>query len=311
MPGPDPPLHPGHGRALELAAPGRRLGPRTSRAGRRRLPAVRRPRQHELVEAAGRPRRAADRDAAAADPAVPGRGRHRGSDDPLSLTFTPLKLLAANLSIAIAGVAAVLLMARLATVPWRSLISSRRAFDARRLAQYLLGAALLVGAGIGVVALVAPESPCWVAFGISGTAILMLVVTVLSTPLHAVGEELMYRSAALPAAASWVRAVRPALAVCLVISSLAFAVVHGSSDPWLFGYYTFVGVATGLMAIISRGIEAPVAFHIADNVLFSSVNTLMAGGGAYAIDRSTDTGDAAKPGAGGAAGRRSRSQCAL
>ncbi|MFI7226331.1 lysostaphin resistance A-like protein [Nonomuraea angiospora] len=216
-----------------------------------------------------------------------------GSDDPMSATFTPLKLLAINLSVGISGVVAILLLARLAKVPWRSLISSPRTFDGRRLAQYLLGAALLVGAGIGVVALVAPESPGWVAFGVSGTTILMLVITVLSTPLQSVGEELMFRSAVLPAAASWVRAVRPALAVGLVVSSLAFAIVHGSSDPWLFGYYTFIGVATGLMAIISRGIEAPAAFHIANNVLFSSVNTLMADGEGYTIDRSTDTGDAA------------------
>ena len=140
-----------------------------------------------------------------------------GSDDPMSATFTPLKLLAINLSVGLAGVLAVLLLARLARVPWRSLISSPRAFDGRRLAQYLLGAALLVGAGIGVVAPVAPESPGWVAFGISGTTILMLVVTLLSTPLQAVGEELMFRSSVLPAAASWVRAVRPALAAMVVL----------------------------------------------------------------------------------------------
>lgn len=216
-----------------------------------------------------------------------------GSDDPLSPTFTPLKLLAVNLSVGLAGLLAVVLLAALAKVPWRSLISSPRAFDGRRLAQYLLGAAVLVGVGIGVVALVAPESPGWVAFGITGTTIFMLVVTLVSTPLQSVGEELMFRSAVLPAAASWVRAVRPALAVGIVVSAVGFALLHGSSDPWLFGYYTFIGLATALMAIISRGIEAPAAFHVANNVLFSAVNTLMADGKGYTIDRSTDTGDAA------------------
>ncbi|MEU8382542.1 type II CAAX endopeptidase family protein [Streptosporangium sp. NPDC048865] len=215
-----------------------------------------------------------------------------GSDDPLAATFTPLKFLAVNLSVGTAGVLAILLLAWTAKVPWRSLISSPRAFDARRLARYLAGAALLLGAGIGVVALVAPDAPGWTAFGVTTTTIAILVITVLTTPIQAAGEELMFRSAALPAAASWVRAVRPALAVGLVVSSLAFAVVHGSTDPWLFGYYAVLGVCTGLMAIISRGVEAPVAFHVANNVLATTVNTLMADGEAFPLDRSTDSGDA-------------------
>ncbi|MFC0006751.1 CPBP family intramembrane glutamic endopeptidase [Micromonospora siamensis] len=215
-----------------------------------------------------------------------------GSDDPMSPTMTPLKSLGINLSIGASGVVAVLLLARLARVPWRSLISSPRAFDARRLGTYLVAAALLVSAGLGVVALVAPDSTPWVGFGVSGTTVALLVVTVLTTPLQSAGEELWWRSAVLPATASWVRAVRPALAVGLVVSSLGFAVLHGSTDPWLFGYYAFIGLCTGLMAIISRGIEAPVAFHVANNVLFGIVNTVLADGEPYAIDRSTDSGDA-------------------
>ncbi|WP_218010982.1 CPBP family intramembrane glutamic endopeptidase [Herbidospora mongoliensis] len=215
-----------------------------------------------------------------------------GSDDPLAAGFTPLKFLAVNLSVGAAGVLAIVLLAWMAEVPWRSLISAPRAFDARRLAEYLLGAALLVGAGIGVVALVAPDAPGWTAFGVSATTVAMLVIILLTTPIQAAGEELMFRSAVLPAAASWVRAVRPALVVGLVVSSLAFAVVHGSTDPWLFGYYVVIGVCTGLMAIISGGVEAPIAFHVANNVLATTVNTLMADGEAFPLDRSTDTGDA-------------------
>lgn len=215
-----------------------------------------------------------------------------GSDDPLAATFTPLKFLAVNLSVGTAGALAIGLLVWLAKVPWRSLISAPRAFDPRRLTEYLLGAALLVGASLGVVVLVAPDAPGWTAFGVSATTIVMLILILATTPLQAAGEELMFRSAVLPAAASWVRPVRPALAVGLVVSGLAFAVMHGSTDPWLFGYYTVFGLCTGLMAIISRGIEAPVAFHVANNVVVTTVNTLMADGEAFHLDRSTDTGDA-------------------
>ncbi|TDL33162.1 CPBP family intramembrane metalloprotease [Jeotgalibacillus sp. S-D1] len=219
-------------------------------------------------------------------------GLIEGSADPMSPTLTPLKFLAANVSIAATGVLSILLLVWIAKVPWRSLISSPRTFDTRRLVQYLIVAAVLVGVGIVVIALVAPEAPGWSTFGFTGTTIAMLVITFLTTPLQSAGEELMYRSAVMPAAASWVRSVRPALFLGIGVSSLHFAVMHGAFDPWLFGYLFVIGVSTGLMTIISRGIEASIAFHVANNVMMGTVNTLMAGGKVYALDRSTETGDA-------------------
>lgn len=52
------------------------------------------------------------------------------------------------------------------------------------------------------------------------------------------------------------RAVRPALVVGLVVSALAFAVLHGSADPWLFGYSVVFAVSAGLRGVISGGVEA-------------------------------------------------------
>jgi uncharacterized protein len=75
-----------------------------------------------------------------------------------------LKFLAVNLSVGATGLLAILLLGWLAGVPWRSLISSPRAFDARRLARYLIGATPLVGAGLGVAVMgpslsTAPPTP--------------------------------------------------------------------------------------------------------------------------------------------------------
>lgn len=215
-----------------------------------------------------------------------------GSDDPLSPELTPLKYLAVNLATAATGLIAVLLLRWMTGVPWRALLSLRRAFDRRRLTHYAIGAALLVGAGAGLVALVAPESTGWTTFAVSGTTIALLTITLLTTPLQSAGEELMYRSVLLPAAASWVRAVRPALAVGLVVSALGFTAVHGSTDPWLAGYFTVVAVSTGLMAILSGGMEAPIAFHVVNNVLFGIIGNVLSGGGTTTLDRATDTGDA-------------------
>jgi uncharacterized protein len=213
-----------------------------------------------------------------------------GSDDPLSPEFTPLKSAAVNLAIGATGLVAILLLVWMTRVPWRLLFSSRRAFDGRRLVHYAIRAALLVAAGMATVALVAPESTGWTGFAITGTTIALLAVTLLTIPIQSTGEELIYRSVLLPAAASWVRPIRPALALGLVVSALAFTATHGATDPWLAGYFTVVGVSTGLMAIISGGLEAPIAFHVANNVLAGVITNLMSGGGTSTVDRSTETG---------------------
>ncbi|MFB9386827.1 CPBP family intramembrane glutamic endopeptidase [Pseudonocardia petroleophila] len=215
-----------------------------------------------------------------------------GSDDPFAPGLTPLKSLAANLSIGATGLVAILLLVWMTRVPWRLLLTPQRAFDRRRLIHYGAGAVVMVGAGLGTVAIVAPESTNWTGFAITGTTVALLAVTLLTTPIQSIGEELTYRCVMLPAAASWLRAVRPALTVGLVVSSLIFAAVHGSTDPWLAGYFTLVGVSTGLMAIVSGGMEAPIAFHVVNNVIAGVLNNMMSGGGEVAIDRSTDTGDA-------------------
>ncbi|MEJ8280898.1 type II CAAX prenyl endopeptidase Rce1 family protein [Pseudonocardia spirodelae] len=213
-----------------------------------------------------------------------------GSDDPFSSEFTPLKSAAANLSIAATGVVAVLLLMRMTGASWRLLLSPRRAFDRRRLVHYLAAALPLVAAGLATMGLVAPEATPWTAFGISGTTVALLAVTLLTTPLQAAGEELTYRGVLLPAAASWVRATRPALALGLAVSVVVFAAAHGATDPWLAGYFALIAVCTGLMAILSRGLEASIAFHVVNNVLLGVVNNVMAAGGTSTVDRSTETG---------------------
>ncbi|ALE84059.1 CPBP family intramembrane glutamic endopeptidase [Pseudonocardia sp. HH130629-09] len=217
-------------------------------------------------------------------------GAVEGSDDPFSAEFTPLKSLAANLSIGATGVVALLLLAWMTRVPWRLLLSPLRRFDGQRLGRYSAVAAVLVTAGLVTVAVVGPEATGWTGFAITDTTLALLAVTLLTTPIQAVGEELMYRSVLLPAAASWARAARPALVVGLAVSTLAFAALHGSADPWLAGYITLIGLCTGLMAVISGGVEAPIAFHVVNNVLAGIGNNVMSGGGTSAVDRSTETG---------------------
>src|SRR5699024_2593065 len=68
-------------------------------------------------------------------------------------------------------------------------------------------------------------------FAVTSTTVGLLVVALLTTPLQAAGEELMFRGAVMPLIASWIRAAKPALVVGLVSSSLIFGLVHLSLDP--------------------------------------------------------------------------------
>jgi uncharacterized protein len=205
--------------------------------------------------------------------------------DPLESMLTPLKLLAANLSTGLTALLAVVVVSRFAKVPWRSVFSSPRRFDLRRLGIYFAGSFVLVGAGTATVAAVAPDATGWVDFGISGTTVALLAVVVFSTPIQSAGEEIMFRGAVLPAAGSWFHAVRPAFITGLVVSSLSFAVVHAASDRWLMGYCVFLSVCTAIMALITRGLEAAMPFHIANNVVATTVNSLLAGGGSLVVNR--------------------------
>lgn len=78
----------------------------------------------------------------------------------------------------------------------------------------------------------------------------------------------------------------------MATSSVVFAIVHGAADPWLLGYYAFFGLCAAAMAVISRGLEASIAFHVANNALTAILNALLACGGAFVLDRSVGAGGA-------------------
>lgn len=213
-----------------------------------------------------------------------------GRDQVFAPDMTPTIQLANNLSVAATALIALVVTARLAKAPWRSLLSYPRDFDIRRLWSYGAWSTVLVAAGAGATALIAPESTGWVEFGFSSRTWALLAISVLTSPLQSAGEELIFRSAMMPAIASWVRAARPAMALAIAVSSILFALVQVSGDPWMFAYLTVLGISTALMAVISRGIEAPVAFHVANNLITSVLNTTLAAGEAPVFERSAGAG---------------------
>ncbi|GLW11470.1 hypothetical protein Misp01_65980 [Microtetraspora sp. NBRC 13810] len=97
--------------------------------------------------------------------------------------------------------------------------------------------------------------------------IAVFVVTLLLTPLQSAGEEYGYRGLAFRVAASWGRGPRTALVLGLAVSSVLFAAIHVSTDPWLNVYYLTLGVTFGLITWRTGGLETSVVIHAANNAL--------------------------------------------
>jgi membrane protease YdiL (CAAX protease family) len=213
-----------------------------------------------------------------------------GGRDPESFAISPAMMAVMNLSLAASGVLAVLVTALVARVPWRSLIALPRGPRMRRLGLWCGAFTALVGVALGLSMLISPDAGGMGAFAVSSTTVGLVIVALLTTPLQAAGEELLFRGAVMPLLASWIRAVRPALVLGMIGSSVLFGLAHFSVDPWLLAYYVIFGLSMAAMALISRGLEAPIAFHVMNNLIMMIVGALFAGGEGVVVDRSVGMG---------------------
>lgn len=210
--------------------------------------------------------------------------------DPADESLTPLTYLALNLSI-ILLVPIVVAVLRLVTgTPWRDVLAVGRRFSWRRLGRWTaVFAGLMVVANL-ILPLVQPSPLSAVA--VTGTTVALLAIVLLTTPLQAAAEEIVFRGVLTAAYGSWLRAARPALAVGISLSTVLFALVHTSADPWMLLNYLGLGASTALMALLSRGLEASLAFHAMNNVFAMGIGAVFAYGGGIAQDRSAGAGGA-------------------
>jgi membrane protease YdiL (CAAX protease family) len=199
--------------------------------------------------------------------------------------LTPLVMLANNLSLAALIPLALLLQRLLFGVPMRSLFSVVGRFRWRWLGRLALIIVPVWAVYIAVSFLLDPLGP----FTIDGTALLLLAVVVLTTPLQSAGEEFGFRGLVQRSAASWFDSPGVAFVVSTFISAAVFTVAHAAADPWLIAYYFVFGVSASIAARATGGLEAPVLVHVVNNVLLL-VPVVLAGQLAESFDRSVGTG---------------------
>ncbi|GAA1491598.1 CPBP family intramembrane glutamic endopeptidase [Brachybacterium sacelli] len=122
-------------------------------------------------------------------------------------------------------------------------------------------------------------------FAVSGTTVTLLAMVLLTTPLQAAAEEIMFRGVLTASYASWVRSARPAVIVGIIGSSTLFTVLHTSADLWMIVNYLGLRVSCALMALLGRDLEAPIAFHVMNNVFAMGIGALFADGGGIGQER--------------------------
>ena len=97
----------------------------------------------------------------------------------------------------------------------------------------------------------------------TGQLLATAVVIVLTTPLQALGEEYGFRGYLMQASGSLFRS----RVAALLVTSVLFALAHGTQNfPLFFDRFAF-GLMAGLVVILVGGLEAGIALHVLNNLL--------------------------------------------
>lgn len=178
-----------------------------------------------------------------------------------------LGLLTTNLVLAMLVPAAVLavLVAHRSDVGVLAAVTGRLRWGLLWRLTALAFAVVLVFFGVGFLlpgsAAVKEEAPS------TATLLGLLAVILLTTPLQAAAEEVGFRGYLTQAVASWFARPVPGSLVAGAVSAVLFALAHGLQDAWLFGDRLAFGVVASWLAWRTGGLEAPVALHVANNVV--------------------------------------------
>lgn len=117
----------------------------------------------------------------------------------------------------------------------------------------------------------------WDTAGRPSTWVSLLVLTFLTTPLQAAGEEYLFRGWLMQQVGAYVRNTYAALAIAIVLSSVVFALAHTSLDPWILIDLGAFATTAVLLTWRTGGLEAAVALHIVNNVIVLCLSILTTG----------------------------------
>ncbi len=94
----------------------------------------------------------------------------------------------------------------------------------------------------------------------------LLAVIVLTTPLQAAGEEIVFRGLITRGVGAWFEAPRVGLVVTTALTAGLFMLLHGADDVWLNAFYISLALGASVLTWRSGGLEAAVALHVVANM---------------------------------------------
>lgn len=94
-----------------------------------------------------------------------------------------------------------------------------------------------------------------------------LLIIVLLVPLAAAAEEYAYRGLMFRVIGSWTRNPTVGLVIGVAITSVVFALSHGTLDPYFLTWYVVLGASLAILVWRTGGIELAVLLHAVLNTL--------------------------------------------
>ncbi|CAM3306872.1 CPBP family intramembrane glutamic endopeptidase [Occultella aeris] len=201
--------------------------------------------------------------------------------------YTPARHAASMIGLGLLLPWSMLLQRWLYGVPGASLhsVSSRFRFDLFGKALLVFGPAWLV---VNTVAFFLPaEEVPWS----QAELVAMFLLTILLTPLQTTGEEYGVRGLAFRVIGSWTRNARAGLVAGIVVTSVLFTLMHGSTDPYIITWYLTLFTCLAIITWRTGGLEIAVVLHaILNTSSFLAAILLRIDFGAALGDRSAGVG---------------------
>lgn len=124
----------------------------------------------------------------------------------------------------------------------------------------------------------------------SGYLLGLFASTLVLAPLQSAGEEYGFRGLVFRVAGSWGRGPRTALFLGVLVSSLAFTLVHLSADLWFNVWCFSLAVALALITWRTGGLEVASVIHALNNTLTFLILTVLHADQNTGLERSAGTG---------------------